>query len=138
MPQNARGPVTRRRTLWEDRAVSDRGSRLVYSSDKGRTCPTCGWPANNCQCSTRAAAEEPVPARVTAKLRMEKKGRGGKSMSVVDGLPRTTEFLKTLCADLKRFCGTGGAVAEGTIELQGDLRERLRPHLAAKGFVVKG
>ena len=110
----------------------------MYSSDKGRTCPTCGWPANNCQCSTRAAAEEPVPARVTAKLRMEKKGRGGKTMTVVDGLPRNTEFLKTLCADLNRFCGTGGAVAEGTIELQGDLRERLRPHLAAKGFVVKG
>jgi translation initiation factor 1 len=39
---------------------------------------------------------------------------------------------------LKRLCGTGGAVADGAIELQGDLRERLRPHLLAKGFVVKG
>jgi translation initiation factor 1 len=84
------------------------------------------------------AAEEPVPGRVTAKLRMEKKGRGGKTMTVVDGLPRNTAFLKELCADLKRLCGTGGAVADATIELQGDLRERLRPHLLAKGFIVKG
>jgi translation initiation factor 1 len=75
---------------------------------------------------------------VTAKLRMEKKGRGGKTMTIVDGLPRNAPFLASLCADLKRFCGTGGAVADGAIELQGDLRERIRPHLSAKGFIVKG
>ncbi len=79
-----------------------------------------------------------MPSRVTAKLRMEKKGRGGKTMTVVDGLPRNTAFLRDLCTDLKRLCGTGGAVADGAIELQGDLRDRLRPHLAAKGYVVKG
>ena len=118
--------------------MADRGTRLVYSSDKGRTCPTCGWPASNCQCSTRAPVAEAVPARVTAKLRMEKKGRGGKTMTVVDGLPRNDAFLKALCAELKRLCGTGGAVADGAIELQGDLRDRLRPHLLWKGFIVKG
>lgn len=118
--------------------MADRGARLVYSTNQGRTCPTCGWPSSNCQCSTRAAAEEPVPARVTATLRMEKTGRGGKTMTVVDGLPRNGAFLKDLCAELKRLCGTGGAVAEATIELQGDLRERLRPYLLAKGFIVKG
>ena len=79
-----------------------------------------------------------MPTRITAKLRMEKKGRGGKTMTVVDGLPRNAAFLKDLCGDLKRFCGTGGAVTEGAIELQGDLRDRLRPHLAGKGFTVKG
>jgi len=114
-------------------------SRLVYSTDKGRTCPTCGWPVATCQCSSqRAPAHEPLPTRVTAKLRMEKKGRGGKTMTVVDGLPRNAAFLKDLCAELKKVCGTGGAVADGLIELQGDLRERLRPHLTAKGFIVKG
>jgi translation initiation factor 1 len=118
--------------------MADRGTRLVYSTDQGRTCPKCGWPAKNCQCSKGTTSEEPVPARVTAKLRMEKKGRGGKTMTVVDGLPRNTAFLEDLCAELKRLCGTGGAVGEGAIELQGDLRERLRPHLAGKGFVVKG
>lgn len=118
--------------------MAERGSRLVYSTDQGRTCPKCGWPANNCQCSSRAAADESVPSRVTARLRMEKKGRGGKTMTVVDGLPRNSAFLKDLCGELKRLCGTGGAVVEAAIELQGDLRERLRPHLTAKGFIVKG
>ncbi len=79
-----------------------------------------------------------MPTRVTAKLRMEKKGRGGKTMTVIDGLPRNAAFLKDLCQDLKRLCGTGGAIADGTVELQGDLRDRLRPHLMAKGFLVKG
>ncbi len=120
------------------RVTGGRGSRLVYSSDTGRTCPTCGWPIGNCQCSTQRQVDEPIPTRVTAKLRMEKKGRGGKTMTVIDGLPRNAAFLKDLCQDLKRLCGTGGAIADGTVELQGDLRDRLRPHLVAKGFLVKG
>jgi translation initiation factor 1 len=69
---------------------------------------------------------------------MEKKGRGGKTVTVVDGLPRNAAFLKDLSQDLKRACGTGGAVQEGAVELQGDLRERVRECLLKKGFVVKG
>ncbi len=112
--------------------------RVVYSTDRGRICPTCGWPAHDCKCSTRAAADEAVPSRVVAKLRMEKKGRGGKTVTVVDGLPRNAAFLKDLAQELKRACGTGGTMVEGTIELQGDLRDRVRQFLAGKGFVVKG
>jgi translation initiation factor 1 len=70
---------------------------------------------------------------------MEKKGRGGKAVTVVDGLPNNAVFLKDLCLELKRACGTGGTVAEdGTVELQGDLRDRVREFLGKKGFVVKG
>jgi translation initiation factor 1 len=69
---------------------------------------------------------------------MEKAGRGGKTVTVVYGLPRNAAFLKELCQDLKRACGTGGAVADTEIELQGDLRERVREHLLKKGFGVKG
>lgn len=118
---------------------------IVYSSEKGRMCPTCGWPANNCQCSTKHAdrartsgAAGAVPARVVAKLRMEKKGRGGKVVSVVYDLPDNDAFLKELCQELKRACGTGGAVTEAGIEIQGDQRDRLRALLAKKGYVVKG
>ena len=111
-------------------------TRTVYSSDRGRICPGCGWPIDNCQCST--AAEEKVPARIVAKLRMEKKGRGGKMVTVVDGLPRNSAFLKDLSQELKKLCGTGGAVADGAVELQGDLRDRVRVYLTTKGFVVKG
>jgi translation initiation factor 1 len=79
-----------------------------------------------------------VPARIVAKLRMEKAGKGGKTVSVVYGLPQNARFLKELCQDLKRACGTGGAVVDGTVQLQGDLRDRMRPFLLDKGIVVKG
>ena len=104
-------------------------------------CPTCGWPADNCQCSSKRQADAPVPSRpgkIVAKLRMEKKGRGGKTVTVVDGLPQNAAFLKELCQELKRSCGTGGAVADGAIELQGDLRERVRELLIDRDFTVKG
>lgn len=109
---------------------------LVYSSDKGRVCPKCGWPVDNCQCSTPRPAA--VPARVSAKLRMEKKGRGGKTVTVVYDLPANDEFLKDLCQELKRGCGTGGAVTETGVEIQGDQRDRVRALLLKKGWTVKG
>src|SRR2546430_3181347 len=115
--------------------MSDRG-RIVYSTDVGRICPGCGWPVNDCKCS--ASLDQPIPARIVAKLRMEKKGRGGKTVTVVDGLPRNAAFLKELSQELKRACGTGGVVLEGAIELQGDLRDRVRAVLAQKGYTVKG
>jgi translation initiation factor 1 len=79
-----------------------------------------------------------LPSRITAKLRMEKKGRGGKTVTVVYDLPRNTAWLKELVAELKRACGTGGAVADNTIELQGDLRDRVRAWLQQRGYTVKG
>jgi translation initiation factor 1 len=112
-------------------------SRLVYSTATGRTCPTCGWPLDNCQCSTQRR-NAPVPPRLTAKLRIEKAGRGGKTVTVVDGLPDNDAFLKELLQDLKRACGSGGALREGGVELQGDLRERVRTYFARKGHAVKG
>jgi translation initiation factor 1 len=118
--------------------VTDRvHGRLVYSTGAGRICPGCGWPADNCRCSTRTK-DESIPARIVAKVRVEKKGRGGKTVTVVDGLPRNAAFLKDLSQELKRACGTGGAVSDSAIELQGDLRDRIRDVLLKKGFVVKG
>ena len=69
---------------------------------------------------------------------MEKKGRGGKTVTVIFGLPHNQEFLKTLCGELKRTCGCGGAITEDGVELQGELRDRVRAHLQQKGFTVKG
>ena len=119
--------------------ASRENARPVYSTGAGRICTRCGWPENNCQCSKKA--EDPIPSspsRTVAKLRMEKKGRGGKTVTVIDGLPRNAAFLKELSQELKRACGTGGTAAEGAIELQGDLRDRVREVLLKKGFVVKG
>jgi translation initiation factor 1 len=111
--------------------------RLVYSSGTGRVCPGCGWPEDNCRCSTRSA-DEPVPVRVVAKLRVEKAGRSGKAVTVVYDLPRNAAFLKELCRDLKRACGAGGTIQDDAIEIQGDLRDRIRGLLLKKGFGVKG
>ena len=120
-------------------AVANRdNSRTVYSTATGGKCPVCGWPQRNCQCSTRRASTEPVPEKLVAKLRLEKKGRGGKAVTVVYDLPRNEAFLKELSQTLKRACATGGAVTEDGVELQGDLRDRVREWLRQQGYVVKG
>ena len=118
--------------------MSDRNARPVYSTSTGRICPTCGWPVDDCKCSGTLARDEPVPARLSAKLRLEKKGRSGKSVTVVYGLPHNAAFIKNLAQELKRVCGTGGAPGEDSVELQGDLRDRVRDYLMKKGFSVKG
>jgi translation initiation factor 1 len=114
----------------------DHNSRTVYSSAAGRIRPGCGQPERGCRCGE--ASSEPVPARPIAKLRMEKAGRGGKTVTVVYGLPRNAAFLEDLAQELKRACGTGGAVLDDGVELQGDLRERVREFLTRRNFLVKG
>jgi translation initiation factor 1 len=111
-------------------------ARIVYSSAAGKICRGCGQPERGCKCGQAASAA--VPARPVAKLRMEKAGRGGKTVTVVFGLPNNAAFLKELSQELKRACGTGGTATDDGVELQGDLRERVREYLIKKGFAVKG
>ena len=85
--------------------------KLVYSSAAGRICKGCGQPERGCRCGRQPA--EAVPTRPIAKLRMEKAGRGGKTVTVVFGLPNNTAFLKDLATDLKKACGTGGTATDG-------------------------
>jgi translation initiation factor 1 len=110
--------------------------RLVYSTAVGSVCATCGWPAKACKCSSRE--EEKVPSKVVVKLRVEKKGRGGKTVTVLDGLPRNSDFLDGLGKELKKLLGTGGTAGETLIELQGDHRAAIRRILSERGFGVKG
>jgi len=112
--------------------------RIVFSTEKGRVCPRCGWPQDDCHCSSSLEqAPEAVPDTITAKLRLENR-TSGKSVTVVDGLPRNSDFLEALAKEWKRSCGTGGRAGDGSIELQGDQRERLRELLIKKGWKVKG
>lgn len=114
------------------------GKRVAYSTGSGRICPRCGWPTNDCRCSSVLAAdEEPIPAQIIAKLRLENRA-SGKSVTIVDGLPKNAAFLETLAKELKRACGTGGRAGQDQIELQGDQRERLGELLSRKGWTVKG
>lgn len=110
--------------------------RTVYSTEQGRTCPRCGWPVTSCRCA--AAVPQPVPAKPVVRLRLERAGRKGKTVTVVEGLPRNPEWLRLLAAELKRACGSGGTVAEDRVEIQGDHLERLRGLLRGKGWTVKG
>ena len=116
--------------------MKSRKSRTVYSTDTGRVCPKCGWPEKNCRCSVEL--EERVPERITARLRIEKAGRRGKTVTVIESLPRNPAFLKELTAELKKACGSGGKAGATHIEIQGDHREKLRDLLRSKNWVVKG
>jgi len=113
-------------------------NRLVYSTDAGPRCMTCGWPAKDCRCSSSLSRPaETVPPKITAKLRLENRS-SGKNVTVIDGLPSNPGFLESLAKELKKSCGTGGHAGDDFIELQGDQRERLRELLAKKGWAVKG
>lgn len=111
-------------------------TKLVFTTGAGRICKDCGKPSGSCTCGETTL--EAVPSKITVKLRYETKGRAGKGVTVLDGLPRNGPFLDELSRELKRACGEGGAVKEITIEIQGDHREKLRPYLAGKGYTVKG
>jgi len=75
---------------------------------------------------------------LVAKLRIEKSGRGGKTVTVVYGLTQSAAWLKELSQELKRACGTGGTATDDGVELQGDFRASARELLEMKGFRVKG
>lgn len=112
--------------------------RIVYSTGSGRICPECEQPDAKCRCAAQRGGQAPVPGKLTAVLRLESKGRAGKSVTVVAGLPDNSVFLEALATALKRSCATGGTVRPGLIELAGDVRDRVRPLLAKRGFSVKG
>lgn len=71
------------------------------------------------------------------RIHRETKGRGGKGVSIVTGLPLAEASLKELAKQLKQHCGTGGTVKDATIEIQGDQRERIKLFLEKLGYKVK-
>ena len=112
--------------------------RVVYSSEKGRICAKCGWPAADCHCASALSAPvEPVPAKITAKLNVANTS-SGKRVTIVEGLPANEGFLQDLAHELKKRCGAGGKIGANFVELQGDQRDRLRDLLSKKGWTVKG
>lgn len=81
---------------------------------------------------------EVIPSETTLKMRIEKKGRGGKAVTVFYEFPNNPPFFKRLMKELKNLCATGGSYKEDTFEIQGDQREKLRAYLEEKGYTVKG
>lgn len=107
---------------------------LVYSTEGGRMCPTCRRPASQCACARTAT--QPAGDGI-ARVSRETKGRGGKTVTLVRGVPLEADQLAQLGQQLKAACGTGGTVKDGVIEVQGEHRDRVAALLQARGYRVK-
>lgn len=110
-------------------------SRLVYSSETGRVCVKCSRPIKGCTCQKASVPTPPQDGVV--RVARETKGRKGKGMTLITGVPLPVDGLKKLAKELKQKCGTGGTLKDGVIEIQGDHRDTLIELLKAKGWTVK-
>jgi translation initiation factor 1 len=107
-------------------------SRLVYSTESG------DHRGKDAARGTRPARNDRAPQLPNdgvVRVFREKGGRGGKTVTAVRGLPAGD--LPGVASDLKRHCGTGGAVKEGAVEIQGDHREKVAARLESRGYQVK-
>ena len=105
----------------------------VYTSQSGRICPNCGKPVDDCNCKKAAR----VPGDGVVRILRDSKGRKGKTVTLITGLPLADDALHILLSELKRRCGTGGALKDGVLEIQGDHRETLLAELKKRGFKTK-
>jgi translation initiation factor 1 len=106
----------------------------VYSTESGRICPDCGRPVAACVCKSKNTVQK---GDGVVRVRQESKGRKGKTVTVVMGMGGSLQSLQTLASDLKRLCGAGGAVKEGTIEIQGEHADQIVAELKKRGMNAK-
>ncbi len=116
-------------------------TRLVYSTDpaQNKSCAKCKELVSECTCTKEPELKN---YKFVAKLRIEKAGRGGKTVTVIDDLPKVEHFLKELTSEIKKKCGSGGTYLmdrkEGAIEIQGDKKEMIKTILTKKNIKFKG
>lgn len=101
-------------------------------SAAAKRCPRCG--SYPCRCPKPESA---APQDQTLRISREKKGRGGKEVTVIMDLDLTAADMKKLAKRLKKKCGAGGAIKEGSIEIQGDNREKVAEELQKLGYKTK-
>tara|TARA_A100001037_G_C14778643_1_gene469341 strand:- start:111 stop:446 length:336 start_codon:yes stop_codon:yes gene_type:complete len=106
-------------------ARRDNNMRLVYSTGEGRV-----------QQPERPSSQAP-PRDGVIRVSRETKGRKGKGMTIITGVPLSGNDLKDLTKQLKQKCGTGGTVKGDVIEIQGNHRDKLIDELASRGWTVK-
>lgn len=107
---------------------------VVYSTDSGSMCPECSRLKGQCTCR---AKEKITPSDGIVRLMRETKGRKGKGVTLITGVPLDHENLKKLAKSLKQKCGSGGSIKNGVIEIQGDHRAVLEKELKGLGYTVK-
>jgi len=114
--------------------------RLVYSTEHGSLDKPMAKKAKQGGKQRRRQSVAPAiqnPHKQGIRIRRESKGRGGKTVSIVDGLPLDEAALKALLKQLKAALGSGGAVKNGVLEIQGDHREKLLSLLEKRGYTCK-
>ncbi|USZ49529.1 translation initiation factor Sui1 [Halomonas sp. DN3] len=110
---------------------------LVYSTEHGDICPDCRQPKDACRCDEIQDQARLASLDGVVRIRRETSGRKGKGVTTIDGVPLADKELKALAKELKKRCGTGGALKDGVIEIQGDHRQVLKDALEKKGYRVK-
>lgn len=118
-------------SLDDDSEVDNRKSQPKKKKKRGRNQAGSTMPA------PKKVSRSRPPEEQTAEIRREKKGRGGKTVTVIYGLELVPKDLKALAKQLKKKCGTGGAAKKGRIEIQGDLRDRISEELQKLGYKTK-
>jgi translation initiation factor 1 len=108
---------------------------LVYSTDRGRTCPECRRAVAECRCREKARGAPAGDGIV--RVGRQTKGRKGKGVTVVTGVPLERAEVEKLARELKKRCGSGGTVRDGVIEIQGEHRDTLVEELGRRGFTVR-
>jgi len=109
-------------------------SGLVYSTEHGRMCPDCGRPFTQCNCRADKSSRK---GDGNVRVGRETKGRKGKGVTVITGLPLQNGDLVKLARELKQLCGAGGTVRDGVIEIQGDHRDVLTAEMIKRGYAAK-
>ena len=113
-------------------------SRLVYSTESGKICPSCQKSASECTCRKKKSKPKPnIKYDGIIRIRREVKGRKGKTVTTVSAFQLADDELKNLATQLKRHCGAGGSVKAGVIIIQGDHRDTLITELKNRGFKAK-
>ena len=114
--------------------------RLVYSTDGGKiqTCPVCGLSYKQCRCDKSGPTGQATKkSDGIVRVMRDRKGRGGKTVTVINGVTGSEAELTTLAQQLKKLCGSGGSVKDGNIEIQGDHCEKVMAKLTEMGYKVK-
>lgn len=106
---------------------SQNDHNIVFSSDDG----------DRRRRSTPPSTDPDPTTDGVVRVRRETKGRKGKTVTTVSGVPLDRSALAALTKELKRRCGTGGALKDGVIEMQGDHRDTVVDVLEKRGFLVK-
>jgi translation initiation factor 1 len=113
-------------------------SRPVYSTDGGNLCRNCGNALSTYSCKPgRCKQPKTISTDGIVRLQRQTKGRNGKPVVLIIGIPLQLPELKTLASKLKAKCGVGGSVDDGSIIIQGDKRETLKRELELLGYKVK-